>query len=178
MGLFDLLNFFGLFVLTTLYRMLFIYTCPLYREEQDREFQETLEADRQREVARRDAEAAKEREREEAAEEERLKRDHLERCRSMVAAAEEPLPSEKRSTRIRFTLPSGSKVDRRFSPDRDTVETLHAFLTVYFHDHDVPIQNFQLCTNYPRRTHDDKSATLEEADHHPMAVLMVQDLDS
>lgn len=155
------------------------------REEQNREFQETLLADQMREIEQREAEERERREREDKEEAERLKEakeeSRLEDARSLVEQAVEPPVGLKQGVaRMRFTLPNGKKVDRRFHSS-ERIETMRAFLIVHFHEHGIEMKNFGLSTNYPKKTfkaEEDDKLTLEEAGLAPQAVVMVQDLDA
>ena len=154
------------------------------REEQNREFQETLLADQMREIERQEAQARERREQEEKEEEERLKmaqeKSRLEDAISIVERAGEPAAGAKQGVaRVRFTLPNGKKVDRRFHSG-DTIETIRAFLFVHFHEQGIEMKNFGLSLNFPRKTFkdEDDKVTLEEAGLAPQAVVMVQDLDA
>ena len=154
------------------------------REEQNREFQETLLADQMRELQRQETMERERREREEKEEEERLKvaqeASRLADAKSIIDKASEPLVSMKQGVvRLRFTLPNGKKVDRRFHAT-DTIEVIRAYLIVYFDEESIEIKNFGLSTNFPRKTYcdEDNSSTLEEAGLAPQAVVMVQDLDA
>lgn len=150
------------------------------RREQDREYQEALSADRIREAERREEEERLRREEEERAETERSARareeERLERARGRMAKCTEP---ESGGVKIRFTLPDGKKVDRRFR-NGESLEVLRAFLTVHFHEEGYEIKNIGLSTNFPRRTfgEEENGLSLEEAGLCPQAVVMVQDLDA
>uniref|UniRef100_A0A6U3S7I6 UBX domain-containing protein n=1 Tax=Ditylum brightwellii TaxID=49249 RepID=A0A6U3S7I6_9STRA len=150
------------------------------REEQDREFQEALLADQQREIARREEEERIrleqlriEEETRNAEEEAALK---LTTARSMVRD-EPPKGGSEPTARVRLTLPNGKRIDRRFYAS-DTVDVIRAFLIVRFHEQEIPIENFSLSTNFPKKTFDDGSLTLKEAGLCPQAVMMIQDLDA
>ncbi len=154
------------------------------REEQNREYQEALLADQMREIERREAAEREQREREEIEEAERLKRakeeSRLADAKSRVeSAGGEPPAGAKGIASLRFTLPNGKRVDRRFCA-ADRIETIRAFLIVHFHEQAIEMKNFSLSTSYPRKTFDenDDSLTLNEAGLTPQAVVMVQDLDS
>ena len=154
------------------------------RQEQDREFQEPLLADQMREIERREVEERERQEQQEREDAGRAKQakeeSRLEDARSLLETAGEPATGLKEGvTWLRFTLPNGKKMDRRFH-SVDTIETLRAFLIVHFHEQSIEMKNFGLSTNFPRKTfkeEDDKS-NLEEAGLAPQAVVMVQDLDS
>ncbi|GFH60372.1 hypothetical protein CTEN210_16848 [Chaetoceros tenuissimus] len=155
------------------------------REEQDREYREALEADQRREREKLEQQRLKEEEERrmqeeiEKAETERLNKiDFAKRTLSMNGD-EEPDPNDKsiKQARIRLMLPSGKRLDRRFRGD-DTIDVVRSFLILHFHENDVGIENFQLSSNYPKKTLADGSKTLEEEDLCPQAVIMVQDLDA
>lgn len=146
------------------------------RRQQDEEYQESLRADRLRERERQE-----EREREE-----RRIRDEEAREREKARAEEERLENAKAlmrpepasgGTRIRFVLPNGKKLDRRFEND-ETVGALKAYLVLHFAEEQPEIKNIALSTNFPKTTHNDDSRTLKESDLCPQSVLMVQDLDA
>lgn len=156
----------------------------LLRSEQDREFQETLLADQMREIERQEGEDRERQEQEAKEEAERTKKakeeSQLDDAKAMMEGAGEPPVGTKQGVaRLRFTLPNGKKVDRRFH-SVDTIETIRAFLIVHFHEQNIEIKNFGLSTNFPRKTfkEEDGSLTLDEAGLAPQAVVMVQDLDS
>lgn len=146
------------------------------RRQQDREFQEALLADQEREREMREQEQREiqrqQEEKEKLLEEEQRKDMALASAMSLVRS--EP---ESGGANIRFVLPSGAKVNRRFAAD-DSIGNLKAFLKVYFHENEVNIERYSLSTSFPRKTYDDESITLHEAGLIPQAVLMVQDLDA
>ena len=152
------------------------------REEQDREYQEALLADQIREIERREEQERLQKEEEERVELERLavevERNRIEKARELVAKCEEPSAGAG-TARIRFTLPNGKKVDRRFKSE-DTIEVLRAFLITHFDETEVEMKNFGISTNFPRKTfhEDDNGLTLDQAGLTPQAVVMVQDLDA
>ena len=155
------------------------------REEQNREFQETLLADQMREIERNQREEAERREREEQMEGKRMEvakeQRRLEdaKCILEQSGGEPDVGIKVGVARMRFALPNGKKIDRRFH-NSDTVEVLRAFLTLHFDETGVEIKNFGLSTNFPRKTfgEEDNTLTLEEAGLAPQAVVMVQDLDA
>ena len=155
------------------------------REEQNREYQEALLADQMREMERNEREERERREREEEEERERLvlvkERSRLEDARRILelSGGEPEVGTKVGVARMRFTLPNGKKVDRRFHSS-DTVEVLRAFLTLHLEEMGVEIKNFGLSTSFPKKTfgEEDNKLTLEEAGLAPQAVVMVQDLDA
>ena len=149
------------------------------RQEQDREFQETLLADQQREnerIAKEKAEKeAKEAEENAIREAEIQKQKYIDECKSMLSP--EPTKGASHSTRLRITLPRGTKIDRRFAKT-DQIKHVKAFLSIWFHENNVEIERFELSRNYPKKTFTDEEISLEDGGLSPMAVLMVQDLDA
>jgi len=154
-----------------------------FREEQDREYQEALLADQRREMERQETTERERREKEETEEAERSKKAKEEHrlgdARALLERVGEPPAGSEGVSRLRFTLPNGKKVDRRFY-SVDTMETMRAFLVVYFHEQGIAMKNFGLSTNFPRKTfrEEDDKLTLVETGLAPQAVIMVQDLDS
>ncbi|KAL7538301.1 hypothetical protein ACHAXR_008468 [Thalassiosira sp. AJA248-18] len=155
------------------------------RQEQDREYQEALLADQMREIELQEAAERERREQEEKEEVERTKKakeeSRLDDARALMEnTGGEPIAGSKGVSRLRFTLPNGKKVDRRFR-SVDLIETIRAFLVVYFDEQGIEMKNFGLSTNFPRRSfkeEGDNKLTLEEAGLAPQAVIMVQDLDA
>lgn len=133
------------------------------RQEQDREFQETLLADQQRERERQAKEQAEReaREAKERAEQEAIlkKQQQLEECQQILTP--EPAQGTPGTARLRITLPSGTKIDRRFHTS-DQIKHVEAFLTIWLHENDVKIENFVLSSTYPKRAFNEKDITLEE----------------
>lgn len=149
------------------------------RQEQDREFQETLLADQRRESERLAQAKAKQeaKEAKEKAERDAIlkKEQQIDQCKQMLSP--EPDQGTPGTARLRITLPSGNKIDRRFYTT-DQIKHVRAFLMVWLYENDVKIENFELSSNYPKKTFSDWEINLEEGGLCPMAVLMVQDLDA
>mmetsp|Transcript_15976 Transcript_15976/g.60897 ORF Transcript_15976/g.60897 Transcript_15976/m.60897 type:complete len:277 (+) Transcript_15976:711-1541(+) len=155
------------------------------RAEQERNFQEALEADQRRQ---REAAEAREREEEAArleaqrqAEREEEERRALEEakaalCRKRDAIGEEP-PAGPGVTRLRFQFPNGQKVTRRFQQD-ETVGSVKTFLEVHCADNDFALQTLGISSSHPKRDYDNDSETLVECGLHPQAALFVRDLDA
>jgi FAS-associated factor 2 len=160
------------------------------RLEQDAEFQATLLADQAREIERQqlvDRQRKVQEDMEEAARiQEAIDSSRIDNAFAIMSsrAGQEPPPSssstDNNTTRLRFTLPNGKKLDRRFYSTLATVGTLRAYLIVHFHECNIEMKNFGLSTNFPRRVYseDDDGLTLIDAGLSPQAVIMVQDLDS
>lgn len=157
------------------------------RQEQDAEYEAALQADRERAAAKaQEAERAREeaerlereaqavREAEEAAV--LAQQEFLAKAQSLLEARGEPAGGDV-CAKIRFVLPTGQKILRKFWPD-DTVEVIRAFLVVYFSQNDVDITNFGLSMNYPKKDLVNEKCTVESEGLCPQAVVMVQDLDA
>jgi len=160
------------------------------RNQQDREYELALEEARRKEREKEEEEQRKREEEQKRIEEEERVR-ALEESRISEAErilylhGDEPDGSDKseKCVRIRFMLPSGQRVERRFR-GRETIDTVKSFLILYFEKDDgkksdeYKIKNFQLSSNYPKKALVDGSATLESEGLCPQAVIMVQDLDA
>ncbi len=168
------------------------------RRQQDEEYQETLRQDQERERLRNEARLQAEREEEERRQEEQRKiteeANRIESARSLLR--EEPPKGTPGIARIRFRLPNGKQLDRRFEGD-ETIGSLKAFLILHFANElpdspattktgdDAVVKRVALSTNFPKRIYGgegnetaDDDKTLKECDLCPQAVLMVQDLDA
>ena len=146
------------------------------RRQQDEEYQATLRADQERERQRQAEREAEEKQKREEEERERKKQQEEENRLEKAKALIRPEP-QSGGTRIRFTLPSGKKLDRRFESD-ETIASLKGFLILHFAEENPEIKNIALSTNFPKKTYDDDEQTLQESGLAPQAVLMVQDLDA
>ncbi|KAM3573737.1 hypothetical protein VYU27_004315 [Nannochloropsis oceanica] len=166
------------------------------QEEQNREYQEALEADRKRE-----ADLAAERERvkeeeerekkmmEEANEErERKRREAAERTMMIKARLPaEPPMGDKAALRLRLQFPHGKKMDRRFDRD-DTLQVVRDFIDVSvaeaeeegWGDGSRKLVNYSLSTPYPKRTFGEEEVgkTLAEVGLHSADTIYIQDLDA
>lgn len=173
----------------------------LLRRQQDEEYQETLRQDQERERQRNEARLQAEREEAERKEaEERKVREEANRLdKARALLRNEPPKGTPGCGRIRFRLPNGKQLDRRFGAN-ETIGSLKAFLVLYFAD-ELPggdgkpaaskkddgaiVKRVALSTNFPKRIYGgeenengDDDKTLKECDLCPQAVLMVQDLDA
>jgi FAS-associated factor 2 len=155
------------------------------RVEQDREYLEAMETDRQQQL-----EAQRQREAQERAAEEEAQRKEMEEALALSAqlsresaltkkreTLQRATPSGSDSAVIRFQLPQGIKISQTFWKT-DPVEILYDFLAVHFADNDIPITNFMVSTNFPKKDLTDKSQTLVEVGLHPRGALFVHNLDS
>ena len=170
------------------------------RRQQDEEYQETLRQDQERERQRNEARLQAEREERERREEEERKimeeSNRLNKAKALLR--DEPAKGTPGCARIRFRLPNGKQLDRRFEAD-ETIGSLKAFLILHFAN-ELPeskacattkasegtvVKRVALSTNFPKRIYGgegneeaDDEKTLKECDLCPQAVLMVQDLDA
>eukprot|EP00533_Pseudo-nitzschia_delicatissima_P005973 CAMPEP_0116113952 /NCGR_PEP_ID=MMETSP0327-20121206/19770_1 /TAXON_ID=44447 /ORGANISM="Pseudo-nitzschia delicatissima, Strain B596" /LENGTH=426 /DNA_ID=CAMNT_0003607319 /DNA_START=41 /DNA_END=1321 /DNA_ORIENTATION=+ len=170
------------------------------RRQQDEEYQETLRQDQERERQRNEARLQAEHEEEERRQEEQRKiteeASRIDRARTLLR--DEPPKGTQGCARIRFRLPNGKQLDRRFEAD-ETIASLKAFLILHFANElpesqspatakagiDDVVKRVALSTNFPKRIYGgegneeaDDEKTLKECDLCPQAVLMVQDLDA
>lgn len=148
------------------------------RRQQDEEYHAALLQDQERHRQEREAEEERQRAEQEALEAEQRAREQEEHALQHARNLVRPPPTTG-GVRIRFVLPSGKKVERRFESD-ETIGSLKAYLKVTFNDSpdDEGFERIGLSTNYPKQTYEDDSLTLEEAALGTQAVLMVQDLDA
>jgi FAS-associated factor 2 len=142
------------------------------RRQQDEEYQATLRADQERERQQREAQ-------ESARSEQQAKEQQLRDAQDLVQP--EPAPGTPGTTMVRFVLPAGKKINRRFVSAHTTIRALKAFVRLHCHENQVEMGTIGLSTSFPRVTYnetEDEPLTLEEAGLVPQAVLMVQDLDA
>ncbi|EQC30650.1 hypothetical protein SDRG_11705 [Saprolegnia diclina VS20] len=167
----------------------------ILREEQDREYQVSLEADRLKaeederrraDEARQVAEEAARLEAERAAEEaQRLQKEREHQARAATieakraALAHGPTARGKDTCLIRFQLYNGTRLERLFFA-ADTFQVVRDFVDVSLFEKELSIARYELATNFPRKAWgpDDVSSTLLDAGLAPQALLYVQDLDS
>ncbi|TDH70045.1 hypothetical protein CCR75_005175 [Bremia lactucae] len=166
----------------------------ILREQQDREYQESLAADRRREQeAREEAEREEqERERREAEarrlEDEKVREEEdvkaviaLKRARIADGPKVRTPPSNANynTAVIKFHLHNGTRLHHIFYA-HDTLQTVRDFVDVEFYDRHIPIRNYELATNFPKKVYgpDLLDVTLAEAALAPQALVYVQDLDS
>ena len=138
------------------------------RRMQDEEYQETLRMDQERERRVRDEELQRQ-------QEEASRQQEMDDARELVGA--EPASG---GCLIRFVLPSGAKLNRRFENDT-TIRAVKAFLMLYFLDQSIEMGRIGLSMSFPRKTFnedDEQELTLVQAGLQGQAVLMVQDLDA
>jgi FAS-associated factor 2 len=150
------------------------------RRSQDEEYQVALAADQERERQVQEERLVKEREQREVEEQEAAKVTAKEEalCVAMSLVLPEPAQGTPNISTVRFVLPSGAKLNRRFGSD-ETIGALRAFLFLHFQEKNMPMTNIGLSTNFPKHSYNDKDGqTLREAGLTPQAVLMVQDLDA
>ena len=158
------------------------------REEQDRDF---IESERQDRIRREERLQKEEQQRIDEAEKIRLAKEKKEIEEKAASDKTEILLKKRNNIRdeppsasagidactIRFQLPSGMKINRRFLK-ADTVQYLFDWLDVYFNDTaSITTVNYSLSTAFPKVELTDLAATLDSYGLHPKAMLYVQDLD-
>uniref|UniRef100_A0A7S3MDT0 UBX domain-containing protein n=1 Tax=Spumella elongata TaxID=89044 RepID=A0A7S3MDT0_9STRA len=160
------------------------------RAQQDREYREAAEADRLATIRQREEE-----ERREAEEEENRQREELEAAQEMsrqltqqdtirkLKTAFDAIPEPEAApavSAVRFQLPSGKKLSRRFGKT-ETVQRLYDYLTLVFHEtpeDEKKIVHFSVSTQFPKLELTDMTQTIEAVGLHPRGMLYVQDLDA
>jgi FAS-associated factor 2 len=150
------------------------------RRSQDEEYQATLLADQERERRVQEERERKEREQREVEEQEQAKLTAKEEALAMAMSLVQPEPAQgtPNISTVRFVLPSGAKLNRRFASD-ENIAALRAFLFLHFQEKNIPMTNIGLSTNFPKHSYNDADGqTLRDAGLVPQAVLMVQDLDA
>lgn len=158
------------------------------REQQDREYRESAEADRLErdrvrveQEARAAAEAAvREAEAQRELEETSRLRDRdsfIQQRREVLQGATEPAAGPDVAV-VRFQLPSGKKVTRKFHKT-DQAQLIFDFLLVHFVDVDGNFDmQFSVSTHFPKMELTDMEQTVEDLSLFPRGVLYVQDLNS
>jgi len=162
------------------------------RQEQDYEYQKCLEEDlKKAKMKALEEERLRVEENKARLEEEekrvQLEREQLEKERILQEAKRLVERSNsmdaKNTTRIRFVLPSGQRLEQKFNVE-DTVSTLRAYILLYMDEKfregslQKPITNFDLVCNYPKKILADENFKLQDVDGLcPHAVVMIQDLD-
>eukprot|EP01036_Dinobryon_divergens_P027762 gene27762-36584_t len=152
------------------------------REQQDREYQESAQADRLAEERQR-REAAEQ----EAKEEARIQQEELEQAVELSKQLSHADNIRKKKyfqtqsrpdiATVRFQLPKGTKLSRRFHKT-DSAERIFEFLSVHFFESGDEIRNFAVSTHFPKMDVTDLSQTIESLSLHPRGMLYVQDLDA
>ncbi|GMF31752.1 unnamed protein product [Phytophthora lilii] len=146
----------------------------ILREQQDREYQESLAADRRREQEAREQAEREEIERlrkeeeeqraeEEArrAEEEKARKEQeykteIEAKRARIADGPKsrvpPPGADYKTATIKFHLHNGTRLDHIFYA-HDTLKTVRDFIDVEFFDREITIRNYELATNFPKKVY-------------------------
>lgn len=145
------------------------------RAEQDQRYQEAMARDRERARKREEEAEAKELEAAKQLSEELSQKAELDRIRGRLPA-EPSVGTTEETSRVRFTLPDGSKILRRFYA-KDTIQTVFDFVTLSLHDLDSDVKRFDIGCSYPRKTFtagsSDMTQDLNAAGLGPEAVLFV-----
>jgi FAS-associated factor 2 len=142
--------------------------------EQDEALARAMEDDarRMREAQARQAEEEAAR----RAEEEKAQKARQELESKRARIPQEPAPGDGPQANLRFQLPSGAKLARKFRAEH-TVGQVREFLEVFLADNGGA-KRFCLVNSYPKRTLEDDSETLSQAGLCPQSSLFVQDLDA
>ncbi|XP_017775062.1 PREDICTED: FAS-associated factor 1 isoform X2 [Nicrophorus vespilloides] len=146
----------------------------LVKWEQDMAYNESLEADRAKEEAKRAQAEAENRERErvenEIAVETARREDH--RLKVEQSLPEEPAPGTSNITKIRFRLPTGDNLERRFY-----INTPLKVLMDYCVVKGYPTEEYKVISSWPRRdlTLMDASKTLMELNLCPQETVILEE---
>ncbi|KAG7384714.1 hypothetical protein PHYPSEUDO_002359 [Phytophthora pseudosyringae] len=173
----------------------------ILRDQQDREYQESLAADRRREQESREQAEREQKERLREEEEERRAEEEARRAEEEKARQEEqykaqieakrariaggpksrtpPPGADYKTAEVKFHLHNGTRLDHIFYA-HDTLKTVRDFIDVEFFDREITIRNYELATNFPKKVYgpDLLDVTLTDAGLAPRALVYVQDLDS
>lgn len=164
----------------------------LLREQQDREFEESLLADQLRQVEEQERKTAAARSSEEVqkaaeaeasaqalaakAAEEAKDEDQRKRRASEILAEAEPVASEGVETvKLSLRLPSGDRLQRTFRATQ-TLEEVYEW--AHCCRPEAKPKYFELCMSFPTRTLRDKSANLKDLDLIPSAALVLKETES
>lgn len=151
----------------------------MLREQQDREYQESLDAER-REVERREAEEqAKLQAEEERRQQEELaaavelskklsREDTIRKLKTAFQSIAEPDQGPDVAT-IRFQLPRGTKLSRKFLKS-DPMQRIHDYLSIHFADEGDVTKNFSMCTHFPKVEVTDLTQSVESMVSIPMCL--------
>jgi hypothetical protein len=146
----------------------------ILREQQDREYQESLAADRRREQEAREQAEREDEERLQKEEEERRAEEEARRAEEEEIRQEEEYKAEIEVKRariadgpkarmpppgadfktavIKFHLYNGTRLDHIFYA-HDTLKTVRDFIDVEFFDRDIKIRNYELATKFPKKVY-------------------------
>lgn len=156
------------------------------REQQDREYREAEERDRlerlrkqeeEEELARLEVEERNRGELEAAMELSKKLTKDSEILKKRQNLPPEPDASMSEAATIRFQLPTGTKILRRFHKE-DTVQTLYDYLSVHFADTKSEVNNFSVSTHFPKVELTDMTASIDTVGLFPRGMLFVQNLDT
>lgn len=121
----------------------------MIRQQQDLDYQESLEQDRRKEQAKQEEKRKKEEEERTAREEQlrqRKRRDDLVNLKQTIEVEPEPDQNDTDAIRILAKLPDGTRLARRFKKSQSI---RHLFAYVFSHP-SSPLQ-FEITTNFPRK---------------------------
>eukprot|EP00040_Diaphanoeca_grandis_P014545 m.73866 g.73866 ORF g.73866 m.73866 type:complete len:465 (-) comp24600_c1_seq1:374-1768(-) len=138
------------------------------RQQQDQEYEASLQADRERELKKNQEQAEKESEeknaretklREEQEAEEKLKNRGATLAQKRQSLPEVPKDGEP-SVKLRFKFPNGQRLDRVFSPDHK-LQCVYDFVDIHGEEHDIS-DDFSILTQYPMKKLEGMDSTLAE----------------
>lgn len=150
----------------------------LLREEQDREFQQALQADMERQAkadaARQQEQQQHEKERQEALERQRAEEAALNAREAKRSSLPPPPATGQEAIKVSFRLFDGARLDRAFSPT-DTVQTLYDFVEV---QHPSVPPTFALFVGHPKRCIHASPRTLRDEVFGAREVVFVEEVEA
>eukprot|EP01138_Halocafeteria_seosinensis_P012721 gb/GECG01012997.1/.p1 GENE.gb/GECG01012997.1/~~gb/GECG01012997.1/.p1 ORF type:complete len:419 (+),score=64.59 gb/GECG01012997.1/:1-1257(+) len=150
------------------------------REEQNRRYMEALERDKERERQKQEEEERKQLE--EAQKQSRIdaKRNEVEKAHQRVVEHPEPDKSEGSTISLRFTLPNGSRLGRRFR-QHERLQLMRDYSLAILNQCGVLAGDVEFSNNFPKRkwTREDPGwdVTIAEAEVPSQAALFVEPLE-
>mmetsp|Transcript_31895 Transcript_31895/g.74616 ORF Transcript_31895/g.74616 Transcript_31895/m.74616 type:complete len:300 (-) Transcript_31895:21-920(-) len=151
------------------------------REEQAREYQESLLIDQQREAERQrrlqEEEEEKQRKAREAEEAEKAEADRQSQIATLIAESKarlqpEPPADEKGKVQVQVRVPDGRRLRRNFRGS-DPVSQLYDFANAEGGEA-VASQDYMLVSAMPRKVYEDRTATLEDVGLQGQCALLIE----
>jgi len=147
------------------------------RLAQDAEYEESLRIDRLKAAERKRKAEEEERERRRKLEAEAKAQQeyqaYIDTLRQRLP--QEPAARHPGSKRVRFVMPSGQKIERRFLGSH-TIQDIHDFVELWFHDEGEEDVEFEVVTSYPRIVLRKHRSTLDEQGFGANTILYIQNM--
>lgn len=145
----------------------------LLKQDQDLEFQETMKKDIERIKHRENEECEKQRIKEDEELQEAIFQSEIENKRSLIS--KEP---DNNGYNIKFNIPKTQCIIHNF-PEYSSFRNVFDFLDVYFYDNKIPIVNYNLVVNFPKKIYSSSDFELLLCDEKlsKNTLFFLQDLD-